>query len=296
MEKIKFGTTVTTAPSKSFWELVKSDEAFMHFLKLEGVTSDLIKKYAKEFYLLLLEKRTCSNCLKDSCLKSSFSYYQTIFQTDSADVSFVIRPCLYYRNTAFFYRQTDLDPKLLLIDRNELTNTHVAERQEVLKQFILYKNGHSSDWLYLSGAKNSGKNFIIVSLLNTILRAKVSNVKEASFVSYLKTIKDLERKRYDVAFDEYLLELAAVPFLVIDDFAQEGMSNFLRDSVLIPLLQKRREQHLLTVFISRYDASVLEAQMSGGYGKGSKIKSQELMDLIMMKHTRKIKLSSFELY
>ena len=70
-------------------------------------------------------------------------------------------------------------------------------------------------------------------------------------VSIGLTVNAQEKKDNNV-FNELLQKYIDVPVLIIDDLGNEYKSDFVRESILYPILSNRSKAHLLTIITSDY--------------------------------------------
>lgn len=136
-------------------------------------------------------------------------------------------------------------------------------------------NKESPRWIYFTGSSTS-KNAIIISVCNVL-------ASKGKSIAYLDT-----NRRFDefkglsieskAKFEKTMNEIALCDIVVLDDFGNEYKSDYVRDQILMPLLNYRAKKNLCTIFISDYSLSEIKDLYD--YSRASAVIAKRLVNMI----------------
>lgn len=134
------------------------------------------------------------------------------------------------------------------LDKKKFALAKSQRAVQVIKSFLLAKQEKDHPWLYLVGESGSGKSFLAFNMAYSYAATKHS----VAFLSTPERFNMLKEFSYKdrANFDDLMVKLATIDLLVFDDFAKEYRSDFIRNTLLMPLLTLRDKAHLLTLFVS----------------------------------------------
>lgn len=162
---------------------------------------------------------------------------------------------------------------------NEFVNARLTSKGTTReKDFV--KNIKSAikekKWLYVYGSSGSGKSYYLAAILNmsAIQGDKVAFLNANKRFEELKSLAIKNKEEFDKTLDA----LSKVKYLVIDDFGSEFKSDYVRDIVIMPLLNNRSKNRLFTAFTS--DMNLDELEQIYDYKYGAKIYAKKLVSLI----------------
>lgn len=168
------------------------------------------------------------------------------------------------------------------------------KRRPIIKEFSKIVNGESSRWLYVTGNHKVGKSFLMVTLANEFVGMNLGTVAVINAPQRIKELTDLSYKSKD-EFAQAMLSLSKVPLLLIDDFGEEFKSEYIRDTIILPLLSEREHQNLLTFFTSEFTFEEIQKMYSIGVNSGE-IRGKQLMRLLKDMCGKEYDLSGVSLY
>lgn len=122
---------------------------------------------------------------------------------------------------------------------------------KVLKSKI--RNALKMDnWIYITGAIRSGRTYCAIALVNGSANKGNTNL---AFLDSAKEIRELANLFFDNqnSFMNEFNKLKNSHLLVLDGFGNEYVNDIVRDSIIIPLLQYRAQNNLMTIFTSDFD-------------------------------------------
>lgn len=131
--------------------------------------------------------------------------------------------------------------------------------------------------LYLHGDMGTGKTYLAACACNYYAKEN----KKVAFIHYPTFTQRMASCVNDGEYRNELSKLKYAYFLVIDDIGAESVTEWNRDSILLPLLNERYEKHLPTWFTSNETLDTLQEHF--GYtskGKEEKTKSSRILERI----------------
>lgn len=153
-----------------------------------------------------------------------------------------------------------------------------TNRRAVKKQILEDYSGLSNRWVFLTGSHRVGKTFLLVAAANEYI---AQNNQQAAVINSCTRFKELADLSIGNAadFTKNLVALSNVDLLIIDNFGEEYKSEYIRDQILMPLLNERARQNKLTFFTSNY--TIDEIQQLYRIGKtGGDIRAKQLSNLL----------------
>ncbi len=157
-----------------------------------------------------------------------------------------------------------------------LKSFRTAREKELKKQIAKVFKDNLRNWFYVYGSLGTGKSYALAAFTNDLAKKG----KKVAFINANKRfdeLKGLAIKNKD-EFDKTMQSLTDVYCLVIDDFGSEYKSDYVRDQIVMPLLNERSKKHNMTFFASDYSLDEIEELYSNKYG--ARILSKKLVSLI----------------
>ena len=148
--------------------------------------------------------------------------------------------------------------------------------KEALGPMILAGKNPDQSWVYLTGEMGSGRSFLLASYANYL----VSQGQGVAFINANRRFDELKGLAITARplFEKKMGELEDCYLLVIDDFGSEFKSDYVRDQILLPLLNERAKNNRLTFFASDYSLEEIQALYSSD--KTAAIYSKNMVNLI----------------
>ena len=227
---------------KEAFEQVKSSSLFDDFIEIYEVTDEEIFNNVSKFIKVMEDKKVCKMCPGLSkCPKA----------TQGIELSLIIDPDTdlisheYVRCQHQKYKD-DLDAKFIVRSFEDwfLTYTtkelfdnpdYINARFNIVSYLADNYNKHG---IFLNGTRFGGKTFILALFAKQFAEENYGDVAFVDAPSYLKKLNDLNFVKKD-EFEFKLSELMNVDLLVLDDFGNEYKNEFIRDTIVFPLLNER---------------------------------------------------------
>lgn len=151
-------------------------------------------------------------------------------------------------------------------------------RRPIIKEFSKIIKGQSNRWLYLIGNHKVGKSHLLVTMANEFIAIKNEQVAVMSCVERIKQLADLSSKEPEIFANEISL-FGEVPLLILDGFGEEYKNEYIRDSIVIPILAERERQNLPTWFTSPFTFDEIQQLYSVGKTSGT-IRGKQLGNIL----------------
>ena len=184
-------------------------------------------------------------------------------------------PCKKYLEQLRFEKTfiiRDFDADWLNSDLKKLDSSE--GRKEAIQKYMSYKNGKSEEWIYLRGENGSGRSFLAANMVIDLARKQIGPI---AFLDVPSRFKMLASKK-DLDFKKMLDLWSTVPILVLDDLGNEYKSDYVRENILFPILNKRTKDHLFTIITS--DFTIAEIATMYTINQASKPKADQIKRLL----------------
>lgn len=266
---------------------IKNDEGAMQFINFHHISDQTIMDNSSKFLTYIEDRDICKNCQGIQKCKKLFGKIKVDLLYDGEFIDFRYYSCEHVLNEKKIkdnYIVRQFPDKFLNVTFKDVTKCDYNSRKELLLFLLALKTSilknksiKKAKGLYLYGNKLIGKSIIIASFLNGLYEDKVGPIAYINTASYLKELNDLQFINKE-EFEKKLNELFDVPILVLDDFGNEYKSDFVRDTILFPLINERCNNQLLTIFISNYSLEDIETMYSTSYANAPK--ANQLIQMI----------------
>ena len=223
----------------------------------------------------------CVSCKGlSSCQQNQKGYYQAL--TYDGILKTELQPCKYEREMQQKekhldnYLVSDLPKELKTVSlATVLTDNEDKEYLYVLEEAI--KASAADQGLYIYGTLGSGKTYLAACACNDHARKG----EKVAFVHYPTFTMRMENRIKGNEYKEELNRLMYASFLVIDDIGAESVTEFSRDTILLPLLNHRFEEGLATWFTSNCDMTSLQEHFTfAAKSREDSLKAERIMDRI----------------
>ncbi|MGL5541593.1 MAG: ATP-binding protein [Erysipelotrichaceae bacterium] len=141
-----------------------------------------------------------------------------------------------------------------------------------------YLNRQPGYGLYFYGKPGVGKTYLAASILNYYAKEgqRCAFINVPTFTSTCKLM--MQEK---ALLESKIRTIKQVDVLVMDDIGGEPVSPWIRDEILLPILNERMEKGKRTFFTSNFDYALLEAHYaSNSNGSDEPIKANRLIERI----------------
>ncbi len=136
--------------------------------------------------------------------------------------------------------------------------------------------------LYFLGANRTGKTYLSIAIVNNFIKNSEGKVAYLNTTKRFQELIDLlfsknigDKNEFNNLLDEY----SNCSLLVLDGLGNERKSEYVRDSILMPILKNRNSKRLVTIINSNYNLEELAILYSFNKSDG-KIIANSLKNII----------------
>lgn len=239
-------------------DFIKKDTYFNEFLKKNNLSDEYLEKNLGKIIRVLQSRNMCNGCKSlEDCKQASSGErlsltYDGVLFDEIEYCDFAL--CKQKKNIlAKSYVYCDVPEDLITIDLNSVEYTKDQEQLYLKLAAILHKKTNKG--LYIAGDLGVGKTYLCIALANSLVKngEKVAFVKVSNF---FKEMKSYIGGRSEL-IDRNINLLQTADCLVLDDIGSEAVSEFVRDDILLTILDYRMEHKLLTIFTSNLNKNDL---------------------------------------
>ena len=240
----------------------------------------------------------CRNCPGLWACHNSPAGYMDSIELNGRIVSSVLRQCRYKDESDALiahrkrYLICDLSDRELQYDIETTDISH--EESRYVDVYMLVK-----DWiahqpkmgLYLYGSFGTGKTYLAACITNRLAKQgqKVAFVNVPQFVTRCRNSIGADFNNPDARdyIDTSMERLKRADVVVLDDIGAENTTNWVRDDILLPVLDYRCANEKRTIFTSNLDLDQLEVKLAyNRSGQRDEIKAGRILSRIKALATR----------
>lgn len=261
---------------------IKSDREFFESLNKYELDETGLHDNINMINQYYEDKKYCEYCPGlAKCAKENAGYTMSINKINNKFLQSNFSPCqktleeMQYTRS-FIYRDFKEEYEDISLEDVELKTNR--KRVFLVQEFSKILEGESSRWLYLLGNNGVGKTYVAVALANTFVRLGHGNAAVLDSSKRIKELSSLSRKN-SAQFDEVMEELSNVDLLILDDLGNEYKSEYVRDMIVIPLLNERVKLNKVTIITSEFSIEDLATLYSIG-DRAGQIKGKQLLNIL----------------
>ena len=275
------------------------DPYFLEFLKQYDLPKEMVRDSFGIFLDYVDDQHYCEKCpgIEKCAKKVPCMVAIPVIEETGIERKMQMCPKMFARR--------NIEKKLLVYDfpqewlANDIFSQsdvdYVKNRLDILKSLTSLVEETSKEWIYLYGGPRLGKSYLVASFLVTYL--KKHPTKRGAFLDSSMRIKELSDLSFidKNQFQQVLNSYIDIDVLVLDDFGSGYMSDFIRDTVVYPILNQRLKDKKLTIFVSKIPLKKLETYLSGKSASG-KIQAGQIVDIIRAMIKKEIPLEGISVY
>lgn len=153
-----------------------------------------------------------------------------------------------------------------------------AARRPVVKEFARILDDKSHNWIYVKGNHKVGKSFLLTTFANEFASMDKGQVAVVNTSSLVKNLADLSYRDKE-EFARQMVLICNVPLLFLDNFGEEYKNEYIRDQIILPILNERGHSSRITMFASSFSISEIQQMYSIGRGGGA-IRGRQLGEVL----------------
>ncbi len=276
-------------------DALRADTEVYELIKPLGLTNREVRENIGRLNDFREDYNICKNCPGyDKCPKAE-KHISTYVCKDGNYLTTRCEPC------KKAIEKAKIDAKYLFNDfpaewkKSTLKKLDLSEnRRPLIKEFVNIAKGKSNRWLFVTGNHKVGKSYVLVTFANEFIAMGLGQVGVINAVTKFKELADISFKQKEY-FNEQVNALCTLPLLIIDDFGEEYKNEFIRDSIVIPILSERNHNNLPTFFSSDFTIKEIERLYSVGKN-GGEIRGKQLGKIILEMAEKEFDLTGASIY
>lgn len=285
MEKASFESIVTTERQKEetekLIEQLKENPAIQYLFRRNEIPARFLETSPWRLKQWLIDFNPCQGCRGiEFCKQKKRGYFNNL--TYDGLLKNEITPCRYMKAElkSLAHREqyivSDLPERLLSASFRNIETSHEEEDYLlILHQAMQHSNEYRS--LYLHGTMGSGKTYLAACACNEHAR----NGEKVAFIHYPTFCTRMASMYTSGEYRDDLKRMQYAEFAVIDDIGAESVTEWNRDSILLPILNARYEAGLPTWFTSNCDIPSLRIHYTfSSRGKQEELKAARIIERI----------------
>lgn len=260
---------------------LENDPVIQAELKRLGIAKEEMSFYLPTLLEFQENHAACAACHGlDECKSSSESYQMVLEISDSGKLAYHWVEC------PFAQEKHRLTENYLFRDFSDEWLSATAQSMRDLKSrkirqvaLLALKNKIGKNWAYFYGEEGTGKSYALAALCNDIAKAG----KHIAFLNCNQEFDELKNLAIKDRpnFEETMERILSSDLLVLDGFGDEFKSDYVRDQIVMPLLNERSKRGTPLFFSSNY--SLNEIQSLYQTSKASYVIAKRMTNLIRNK-------------
>ena len=231
------------------------NEDIISFIEKNNISNFEIAKNINLFINYDNETKICKNCRDFNSCKLKNMWFCPILKYENKTIYLEYDFCKFYkeislRNSLFLINDIQFD--LNDLKKSNFDNFSKTKFNIIKELYKNFKKQKTDDFYFIYGDKKSGKSFLVSTFFNEYLMKNKINGIYADCVSRIQELNDLSFID-KIKFNDLLKEYKTCSVLVLDNFSYCSFNDYKRDTILIPILNERIKNGLLTIIISDYD-------------------------------------------
>lgn len=227
-----------------------NDTYILNFIKKNGLTKEYVYENLEQFYSYIIAKEK----IKETNHIPKLLYFNNAIYIEYGET-------LEYKEQVSSKRKentikTEYIAKSVLksnfknITNNKNKNEVALSLVNICNEFLLNKPVKG---FYLYGKTGIGKTYLMGSLYNYLKE----NGKEPAIIYFPEFIRKIKSKIKDGEYNTIVDLIREQDVLIIDDIGSENITEFVRDEIIVPIINYRSTEGLLTFFTSNLGFSEL---------------------------------------
>ena len=285
MEKASFDNLSPTAKQKEDTEKLiaqlRENPAIQYLFRRNEIPESYLETSPWRLRQWLIDFNPCQGCKGlYMCAQKQKGYFNNL--TYDGILKNEITPCRYMKAElkALAHRDryivSDLPERLLRASFRNIETSHEEEDYLLILHEAMQLSNEGKGY-YLYGTMGSGKTYLAACACNEHARSgeKVAFIHYPTFCTRMASLYSSGEYRDEIKRMQY------AEFAVIDDIGAESVTEWNRDSVLLPILNARYEAGRPTWFTSNCDIPSLRIHYSfTGKGKQDELKAARIIERI----------------
>ncbi|MGD9604845.1 MAG: ATP-binding protein [Bacilli bacterium] len=262
--------------TKKIIAAIFEDKLLKKFCEKNNLSDEDVLNNLSRFFIQKENNAICLPCDGTNCQMDPIGMQTRLEYNGNIDL--VYFPCPKFEQAVtdnlemlFFSKKAIYENQKLFIN-----NERVYALKHMDNFLDRYQKGVFTKGLYLHGAFGTGKTFILWQLAKHLSKKNVKVI----MVYYPDLVRTIKSYITTSEFEPMINRLKYIDVLILDDVGAENNSAFIRDEVLGPILQFRRDAQLPVCMSSNYDFDLLREHFSETKDEINLVKSERILERI----------------
>ncbi len=249
------------------------------------ITKEMLKRSLTLLQQYIIEKKQCENCRSINSCKNNWLGHYLELEVEKSTIIGRYYSCKYYklseekRLRESLVKSQNIPKEIIGASFHEIERT--KERFSVLEGLLTFsKNfslGKPMKGIYLYGPLGVGKSFMMAALANEMAKRGISTL----MVYVPEFVREVKAAIEEQTLTQKLELFKTIPILILDDIGAEILSPWVRDEILVSILQYRVTEGLPTLYTSNFGYDELENHFAYSHkGDVEEMKAKRLMERI----------------
>ena len=272
--------------------VVFSNQTVLKYLRQNKIPDEVIDREIVKIYDFASDLNFCKKCPGITLCNKQTPRLCTRIVYEHGVISRELVPCKKYLEYIKFkaqFKTRDFPEEWLNSELKKIDRT--TPRTEAIKKFQSYFKNESSEWLYLIGEAGTGRSFLAANIAIEIAKNEYGPV---AFIDTPSRFKELHGTKDPKKFADLIDLYSTVPVLVLDDFGNEFVNDFIRDTIIYPIISIRHNKNLMTIFTSDFTINEIETLYSTS--KAGQLRAKQICRIISTSAKKEIDLGTLAIY
>lgn len=252
---------------------ILKDKYIVKFLEKYQLSKEIIKKNEQVFYEYYLSKKNSKKIEYKPKLKFENQNIYLVFEESEKQKKIRQEKLLSNRIKTAYISKNILNSNFSNLTQNKNKLLLATELIEIADKKLAHLPTRG---LYIYGKTGIGKSYLVASLYNYLK----SKGKEPAIIYFPEFVRKMKSKITSGDYTDIIDELRAQEILIIDDIGAENISEFVRDEILVPIINYRSTENLLTFFTSNLSIADLGDFLSTTKNTIDETKALRIIDRI----------------
>lgn len=265
------------------------------YCKQLGISDELIERYITRVYDFVCDVNYCAKCPGVKKCEKENPYLIHKIALEDGRVVLQLSPCSKLIERVGFEKQfevRDFNDSWLDVTLNDVDKSE--PKRAAIKQYIAYTKDQEYNWIYLTGNGGSGRSFFAASIAIDAAKRGFGPICFLNSAKRIRELAELAGKKNTEEFQKTLDKYINARILVLDDFGNEFVNDFIRDTIIYPIISGRDNKKLLTIFTSDFNINEIETLYSTS--KAGQLRAKQICKILKAETKKEFDLGSVSIY
>ncbi len=268
-----YGNMNISVESNKIKEKLLADSEILSFLEQNNISPEKFNRQLQVFYNYYISKRNISSIGHVPVLK--YVSDEVVLEYSETPEQKKFREEQRWSNRI----KTMFIPKSILL--SNFLNLSTGEKKVALATELIticdnILNGETVKGLYIYGQTGIGKSYLMGCVYNYLK----DKGKEPAIIYFPEFVRKMKASIKTGDYNEIIDIMREQEILIIDDLGAENITEFVRDEILVPIINYRASENLITFFTSNLSIADLSGFLSTTRNTIDETKAMRILDRI----------------